>query len=358
MTENIRADFEKVKRPQEYKFANLGMLQIPITVVAQDGTTETSDNWMRDASLMHPLEHKYPWSLDAFSQMYRQMDAIKFRTPEALHCFSAIGGRLFITEGDVDDYKRHVLGVKNVAEPKPGTFTFGNANTNKDVCVDSRGVFHKITERGAQHTTFIHEIVHVTDLDTNGENPTFGRFSKTDLMKAVLNIEINTRFSSVSGRIYKDIQHYKHEDQLLEYLPRLFQQYVADQQTRNPKYKKLSELELALIEKVYLPDCKLRANGEVAKAAVLRTEYSRSFDEMMLGANIRNQDYMGRILTQDPPKNIHLDFHAEKAAKTIREELLSFMDEIPDNAADYCQRLERKRQGRIHAAENEGQAFE
>lgn len=356
----MREDFEKVKFPHQYKGALLGVLGVPITVICKNGDIEMSQDWRRDSSLMHPLEHKYPWASDAVYEMYNQITSLRFAAPEVLHCFEQLGSRLFITEGDTSDYYRHVLNLTEVPERKPGEFTYGFAlplslrgKTLLDVCVDSRGVFHDLNGRGAERTTFVHEIVHITDVEHRGETPCIGRFSNTDLMRAVLNTEINLNAFGVSADIHKRIQHYKPEKQLCEYLPRLFQQYLEDQmQRRNPERKKLSELETALIEKVFLPDCKLRANTEIAKAAILRSEYDRSIEEILFGVPVRNQKYMMKILTQNPPQKMQFDFHMNKAGKAIREELLAFIDEIPDHAMHYATRLQRRAMNEHFAEQN------
>lgn len=355
----MRGEFEKVKRPHEYKGAYYGTLKIPITIISKNGETETSDSWSLDQNRMHPIEVKHIWANDAFNMLYKQTDILRFRTPEVLHCFETLGGRLFITEGTTDDYFRHILGLKDVSKDE-NTFTYGFAMSSKhngdqlrDVCVDSRGVFHDLNGRGAEYTTFIHEIVHVTDVTTRGDDPIKGRFSFTDLMKALINIEINTRPFSVSADIYNRISDYSPAKQLQEYLPRLFQQYVQDVTQRDPKKRKLSDLETAFIEKAYLPDCKLRANGEIAKAAILNTEYSRSMEEILMGAEINNKTFMIKELTRNPPKKIHYDYHMTAAAKDVRAELLAFIDNIPEQAAQYCMSLERRRNGQARESDYE-----
>lgn len=81
MERDIRAEFQKVERPHEYRGGWLGLIEIPITVITKNGTKETSQDWKRDHCNMHPLEHKHPWASEAIDEMYNQIKDLRFRTP-------------------------------------------------------------------------------------------------------------------------------------------------------------------------------------------------------------------------------------------------------------------------------------
>lgn len=227
------------------------------------------------------------WASDYTYDLQRQISQVRRKCPELLQNFKRENGVFSITENTVDAFAEFVL--------QKGPQTISTAGAIAIAHQDDQGkamlynVFcgplmmateKELGVKRAYLTSLAHELTHIadrTDYDKVRRSQRYGRYTHSQLFRAIVNFQAAIDSESASAAIRKEVDHYPEDERMFEYLPRLMERYIAPKTFPDSA---LSELETAYIENVFLPSLSLRNNNKPAHASYLAKQFTKPLSEM------------------------------------------------------------------------------